>query len=97
MSEPTDLQIIEAALENALTAMRPWNMVFENEIAECETALATASRLVKAEPPVYDKDFGDDRICKRPTCKHPYYRHFDTYEDMRPVGCKYCDCLRFVE
>jgi len=36
---------------------------------------------------VYDKDFGDDRDCK---CGHPYYRHFDTYEDMAPVGCKYC-------
>jgi hypothetical protein len=35
----------------------------------------------------YDPNFGDDRLC---TCGHPYYRHFDTYEDMYPVGCKYC-------
>ena len=44
---------------------------------------------------VYDKDFGDDREC---VCGHPYYRHFDTYEDMSPVGCKYCcgdDCPNF--
>ena len=40
-------------------------------------------------PKAYDKAFGDDRVCK---CGHPYYRHFDTYEGMRPVGCKYCDC-----
>lgn len=36
---------------------------------------------------LYDKDFGDNRDCE---CGHPYYRHFDTYEDMSPVGCKYC-------
>lgn len=30
-----------------------------------------------------------DAICQ---CGHVYYRHFDTYEDMAPVGCKYCDC-----
>ena len=35
----------------------------------------------------YDPYFGDNRLC---TCGHPYYRHFDTYEDMAPVGCKYC-------
>jgi hypothetical protein len=35
----------------------------------------------------YDPAFGDDRLC---TCGHTYYRHFDPYEDMEPVGCKYC-------
>jgi hypothetical protein len=43
-------------------------------------------------PETYDSKFGDDRICK---CGHPYYRHFDTYEDMYPCGCKYCDCRTF--
>lgn len=42
----------------------------------------------------YDTEFGDDKICK---CGHPYYRHFDTYEDMAPVGCKYCDCDHWME
>lgn len=42
----------------------------------------------------YNKNYGDDRICE---CGHSYYRHFDTYENMRPVGCKYCACYRFVE
>jgi hypothetical protein len=41
---------------------------------------------------VYDPNFGDDKVCQ---CGHPYYRHFDTYEDMYPVGCKYCGCDRF--
>ena len=37
----------------------------------------------------YDPNFGDDRICK---CGHPYYRHFDGYDNNAPVGCKYCGC-----
>jgi len=35
----------------------------------------------------YDPAFGDNKLCE---CGHTYYRHFDTYEDMAPVGCKYC-------
>ncbi len=35
----------------------------------------------------YDPEFGDDVEC---LCGHPYYRHFDPYDDMEPVGCKYC-------
>ena len=42
----------------------------------------------------YNPNYGDDRECK---CGHPYYRHFDTYEDMYPCGCKYCLCYNFVE
>jgi hypothetical protein len=42
----------------------------------------------------YNPNFGDDRICK---CGHVYYRHFDTYEDMFPCGCKYCVCDTFEE
>lgn len=40
----------------------------------------------------YDEDFGDDEECK---CSHPYYRHFDTYDKMRAIGCKYCYCHNF--
>jgi hypothetical protein len=40
----------------------------------------------------YNKDFGDDKECE---CGHPYYRHFDTYEDMEACGCKYCGCYNF--
>lgn len=42
----------------------------------------------------YNPNYGMDRNC---VCGHPYYRHFDSYEDMAPVGCKYCDCRDFVE
>lgn len=42
----------------------------------------------------YNPKYGDDRICK---CGHPYYRHFDSYDNNYPCGCKYCDCNEFVE
>ena len=42
----------------------------------------------------YNPKYGDDRVCE---CGHAYYRHFDSYEDMYPCGCKYCDCYTFVE
>ncbi len=40
----------------------------------------------------YNPNFGDDKICE---CGHTYYRHFDSYEGMSPVGCKYCGCQEF--
>lgn len=35
----------------------------------------------------YDEQFGDNKLC---LCGHPYYRHFDTYDNMSAIGCKYC-------
>lgn len=42
----------------------------------------------------YNPNYGDNRIC---VCGHTYERHFDSYENMEPVGCKYCGCSEFVE
>lgn len=42
----------------------------------------------------YNPKYGDERVCK---CGHSYYRHFDSYEDMEPIGCKYCECMEFEE
>jgi hypothetical protein len=42
----------------------------------------------------YNPFFGDERMCQ---CGHPYHRHFDSFEDMKFVGCKYCDCHEFKE
>jgi hypothetical protein len=30
------------------------------------------------------------------TCGHTYDRHFDSYERMEPIGCKYCPCFEFI-
>jgi hypothetical protein len=43
---------------------------------------------------VYNPNYGDSRTCE---CGHAYYRHFDSYEDNYPCGCKYCECYKFVE
>jgi len=42
----------------------------------------------------YNPKYGDNRVCG---CGHTYYRHFDTYENMAFVGCKYCRCAEFKE
>ena len=42
----------------------------------------------------YNPKFGDDRKC---ICGHSYARHFDSYDNMEPCGCKYCDCYCLVE
>lgn len=42
----------------------------------------------------YNPLYGDQRICQ---CGHMYYRHFDSYERMSNVGCKYCKCRYFRE
>lgn len=42
----------------------------------------------------YNPNYGDDRMC---VCGHTYKHHFDSYENMEPVGCKYCGCNEFVE
>ena len=42
----------------------------------------------------YNPKFGDERTCR---CGHSYYRHFDSYGGMYPIGCKYCECSTFAE
>lgn len=41
---------------------------------------------------LWNKDYPENELC---LCGHPYYRHFDTYENMAPIGCKYCQCDKF--
>ena len=52
------------------------------------------TKIVKSETIAYNPNYGDHRICK---CEHQYYRHFDSYDDMHPCGCKYCPCMMFEE
>jgi len=42
----------------------------------------------------WNPKYPQDKECK---CGHPYHRHFDSYEDMRNIGCKYCSCFFFKE
>lgn len=42
----------------------------------------------------YNPNYGDHKEC---ACGHPYHRHFDSYENDAPVGCKYCPCNEFKE
>ncbi len=54
-------------------------------------------KIVREEVHLYNPEYGNDRVCK---CGHPYYRHFDTYEQMYNCGCKYCNypnCFEFIE
>ena len=46
----------------------------------------------KSEVSKYNPWYGDDKVC---VCGHPYHRHFDSYENMYPCGCKYCNCNSF--
>lgn len=52
------------------------------------------TRTVVYTDKAYNPAYGDERVCQ---CGHTYYRHFDTYEEMEAVGCKYCGCYEFVE
>lgn len=52
------------------------------------------TKTVVTEERMYNPEYGDEHLC---VCGHTYYRHFDTYEDMEAVGCKYCECYTFTE
>lgn len=49
---------------------------------------------IKDPSSTYDKKMGNDRICQ---CGHSYFQHFDSFENMRHIGCKYCGCYDFKE
>lgn len=80
-----------------------WSGLFEDDVVTPEEEaqaravmdeIVAAVKEVGTRPPNYDPDFGDDKIC---VCGHTYYRHFDSYENMSPVGCKYCECDKFKD
>lgn len=41
----------------------------------------------------WNPKYDNDAVCE---CGHAYYRHFDSYENNDPVGCKYCNCHSFT-
>ncbi len=68
------------------------------DLKELEEQLNSSSenpylyKLSIAKERSYNANYGDTKECE---CGHSYYRHFDTYEDMAAVGCKYCGCYEF--
>jgi hypothetical protein len=59
---------------------------------ELHKFLETQREDIGSESQVYNPVFGDELPC---ACGHIYYRHFDPWEDMAPVGCKYCVCQQW--
>lgn len=58
-----------------------------------EAFLQLQSRIKKKLADQWDENAEQEAECK---CGDPYYRHFDSYDNMAPVGCKYCECDTFV-
>ena len=63
-----------------------WNLRNQNSEPEYFETIHIESKLE------YNTNYGDDKLCK---CGHSYYRHFDSYEEMEAIGCKYCQCFHF--
>lgn len=78
---------------------RDWYCTTCYVIDEEKEAGSVMAFIRQSETPfkAYDPRVGADRVCAREDCGHAYYRHFDTYEEMAPVGCKYCPCEAFLE
>lgn len=72
--------------------------VYEGGLKELQDSIVQLYKKCSEEKPYinkgYNPRYGDNRICK---CGHSYIRHFDTFEDFKPCGCKYCECYKFEE
>lgn len=66
----------------------------DNEIIEAVSQEPYIEVEVRTVERRYNPAYGDDRVCE---CGHAYHRHFDSYDEMADVGCKYCDCHDFRE
>lgn len=85
-------QRIEAAVEQTRQAIRDGLPGATNLSLGAEAAYRDVLALLPAEPERWVKSRDQQERC---ACGHPYRRHFDTYDDMAPVGCKYCGCSEF--
>lgn len=73
------------------SAERSFIQELKKHVEELELLLMQEKPYIEGE---YNPDYEDTRICE---CGHTYAHHFDSYENMKPVGCKYCPCFKFVE
>lgn len=62
--------------------------LFQGDLESLKELLLSAQNLTEESSlPQYDPFHGDEIEC---LCGHSYYRHFDPYDKMSPIGCKYC-------
>ncbi|AVD99357.1 hypothetical protein SEA_BILLNYE_185 [Streptomyces phage BillNye] len=59
-----------------------------------EDMRAIAADIDKQLKRMWDEGHDQEALC---LCGHSYYRHFDSWEGMEPIGCKYCECDTFEE
>jgi len=83
---PKDKQLILVRLREDTTDVQV--MVFHPRLLEYNpefygTVGWMPAELILNAPMGFDPKFGDTKLC---LCGHPYYRHFDTYDDMSPVA-----------
>lgn len=75
-----------------IEAIRKEAEEFPNRVKEIINQLLEHVPVIGYAP--YDPNFGDLKVCH---CGHHYHRHFDSWEENRPVGCKYCECWHYHE
>lgn len=64
------------------------NEMLEDEIREQPYLVSHLVAFQSRWNPAYP----EHKLC---SCGHYYVRHFDSYENMKAVGCKYCECCKF--
>ena len=52
------------------------------------------TEMIITEKRKYNPAYGDERLCK---CGDSYYSHFDSFNEIKPTGCRYCVCNMFEE
>ena len=88
------IELLEAAIEwiGANTDSPSTALYCHNALAAAEDTTPNL-RKDKDGARQWSREADQAAICK---CGHPYHRHFDSYENWSPVGCKYCPCRTFV-
>lgn len=76
-------------IERLRTALASQSLEREGEKSAPTAPYLERAVIEKAHNPAYDQS----AICG--WCGHGYDRHFDSYDEMANVGCKYCDCKEF--
>lgn len=87
----TQIEIIDRILEISKIEM---NEIKDNTYVSLNSEITSPylEGLVFSKENEWNPNYNQNEECE---CGDPYYRHFDTYEKMEAVGCKYCECYYF--